>query len=116
MFRAPTVGVFLGVLLFVICMLVGIFGFSAIEGWSLQDALEEISICKGSPLVGRSLEEAAIRQQTGVIIIAIKKTNGDMVFNPEASVDLDKDDILIAIGKDSGLRQLGITCREPAGA
>lgn len=83
----------------------------------LSLALEEVQIEDGSPLVGRSIEQAAIRTEFGIIIVAIKKESGEMVFNPRAAVVLQAHDTLIAIGEERGLKELGRSCRpHPAGA
>lgn len=79
----------------------------------LSLALEEVRIEDGSPLIGRTLESAAIRNRYGVIIVAVKQTSGKMAFNPEAGFVLARGDIVIAIGEDEALRRFGIDCRVP---
>jgi voltage-gated potassium channel len=83
---------------------------------TLSLAMEEITIHSGSFLIGRSLQDAAVRANYGVIIVAIKKPSGEMIFNPVASVILAEEDILIAIGEDDGLKKLVKECRQPAPA
>jgi voltage-gated potassium channel len=49
----------------------------------LELQIEETEIRAGSPLGGRTLKESRIRQELGIIIIvAIKKPDGKMIFNP----------------------------------
>lgn len=52
---------------------------------SLDLRMEEIAICDGSLLIGKSLEESGIRQNYGLIIVAVKKESGKMIFNPLAN-------------------------------
>jgi len=82
----------------------------------LSLVLEEVKVEQGSPLAGQSLKEAGVRNNYGVIIVAIKKTDGDMVFNPVASTSLAEGDILIAMGEKSGLHKLATDCRQPIGS
>lgn len=72
--------------------------------------MEEVTISKDSSLVGNSLEDAQVRTNYGVIIIAIKKPDGEMVFNPQASVVLGEGDIVIAMGEEGALHRLGADC------
>ncbi len=80
---------------------------------TLSLAMEEVTIHSGSYLINRTLENAAVRANYGVIIVAIKKPSGEMIFNPVASVVLAEKDILIAIGEDEGLKKLVKECRQP---
>jgi voltage-gated potassium channel len=73
--------------------------------------LEEVQLVEKSVLVGLSLADAGVRNNYGVIVIAIKKPDGGMLFNPEASEVLSVGDILIAIGEKAGLLRLGDACK-----
>ena len=75
--------------------------------------MEEVTIHGGSYLIDRSLEDAAVRANCGVIVVAIRKPSGEMIFNPVASVVLAEQDILVALGEDKGLRKLVKECRQP---
>ncbi len=68
--------------------------------------IEEVQIAAHSSLAGISLSDSRIRQDLGVIIVAIKKASGQMVFNPAPEVKLEAGDILIAIGDRQHLNQL----------
>jgi len=46
-----------------------------------------------------------------LIIVAIKRASGDMVFNPVASVSLEENDTLIAMGKSAELEKLVEACQ-----
>jgi voltage-gated potassium channel len=81
---------------------------------TLSLTMEEVTIHSDSYLINRSLGDAAVRANYGVIVVAIKKPSGEMVFNPVASVVLAEKDILIALGEDEGLKKLVTECRQPA--
>ncbi len=68
--------------------------------------MEELVVEKGSPLSGMSLEESGIRQKTNVIIVAIRKKEGQMIFNPSSMTKIEDGDILIALGQRDGLKRL----------
>jgi voltage-gated potassium channel len=47
-----------------------------------------------------------VRKETGVIVLAIRKADGQMVFNPPADARITIGDHLIAMGEPQGLRRL----------
>ncbi len=54
----------------------------------------------------RTIEDLRIRRETGVIVLAIRRASGRMIFNPPADTELAGGDYLIAMGEPAGLRQL----------
>jgi voltage-gated potassium channel len=72
----------------------------------LEIQIEEVQIAAGSRLVGVVLKDSQIRQQFGVIIVAIKKGTGKMIFNPPGESVLEAGDILIVLGNVTQLDQL----------
>jgi voltage-gated potassium channel len=72
--------------------------------------MDEIDICDGSPVVGKSLEESEIRQRYGLIIVAVKKDSGQMIFNPMASYVIAQGDKLIALGEDDNVTRFAQVC------
>ncbi len=67
--------------------------------------IEEIVTAFNSPLVGKSLQESRIKQETGTMIVAIKR-NEDIITNPGANDIIEKGDLLIAIGTRPQLARL----------
>jgi voltage-gated potassium channel len=65
--------------------------------------MDELSVSTGSELVGKDLIDSKIRPRFNLIIIAIKKKNGDMVFNPGPKEVIDAGDTLLAVGRKSDL-------------
>jgi voltage-gated potassium channel len=77
---------------------------------SLELRMEEISICKGSPFITQSLEDSGIRKRYGLIIVAVKKDSGKMIFNPMANYIIAEGDRLIAMGEDENVKQFAEAC------
>jgi voltage-gated potassium channel len=69
--------------------------------------MEELRVTDGSFADGKNLIESNIRRTFGVIIVAVKKQNGGMLFNPAAEELLEKGDILVVLGKKDDLARLG---------
>ncbi|MBZ5571001.1 MAG: potassium channel protein [Acidobacteriia bacterium] len=65
----------------------------------------EIEVRQGSVFSGKTVEASRIRQDRGIIILAIKREQG-MHFNPAPEDRIDAGDCLIAMGEPSQLRQL----------
>ena len=74
------------------------------EHFELQ--IEETRIAPISRLVGTTLRDSPIRRDLGVMIVAIKKPSGKMLFNPAHDATLEAGDILIAIGDRPHLDRL----------
>jgi len=68
--------------------------------------MEEICIQERSPFIGKNLLEAGLRRDTGVILVAIKKASGQMVFNPVSTSLLDAMDTLIVLGQPSSIAKI----------
>lgn len=68
--------------------------------------LGEISVMKNSSLQDVSLIESGIRQKLDLIIVAIKKCTGEMIFNPGFDTMIECGDTLIAVGNKKNLLEL----------
>jgi voltage-gated potassium channel len=68
--------------------------------------IEEVRLGEKSQLVGASIESTKLRKELGVIIVAIKKPTGEMVFNPPPETVMAAADILIALGDRAHLDAL----------
>jgi voltage-gated potassium channel len=65
----------------------------------------EVQITSSSPFAGRTVGSSRIRQERGVIILAIKREHG-MHFNPSPDDEIKPGDCLIAMGQPAQLREL----------
>ncbi|MCK4536777.1 MAG: potassium channel protein [Desulfuromonadales bacterium] len=70
---------------------------TASENLELQ--LEEILVSERSSLVGKTLVTSGIRQNMGIIIVGIKRTDDHMVFNPPPHTIIEARSILITLGE-----------------
>ncbi len=68
--------------------------------------MEEIPVSAASDMVGVMLKDSGIRQRFHLIIIAIKKPDGSMLFNPSFEATINIGDTVIAVGEDTNLQQL----------
>jgi voltage-gated potassium channel len=75
--------------------------------------IEETKVGEGSRLVGSNLKDGRLRQDLGVIIVAIKKSNGPMVYNPAGDAIMEAGDTLIALGPRPRLDELEAMARPP---
>ena len=65
----------------------------------------EVPVTPRSPFAGKTIETSRIRQDRGVIILAIKREAG-MHFNPAPDDRIEAGDFLIAMGEPQQLREL----------
>lgn len=68
--------------------------------------MEEIPISPNSPLNGLMLKDSGIRQKYNLIIIAIKKEDDQMLFNPSFEAQLRAGDTVVAVGEPTSLKRL----------
>ncbi len=70
---------------------------------------EELKVREKSGLDGVAIKDSGIRQSFDVIVIAIKKPSGRMVFNPGPEVIMQMGDVLIVLGDRDQLNRLDST-------
>ena len=68
--------------------------------------MEEMPVHPPSDLVNVMLKNSGIRQQFNLIIIAIKKLDGNMLFNPSFETVIEGGDTVIAVGQENNLQKL----------
>jgi voltage-gated potassium channel len=76
--------------------------------------IEEVKVGKGARFAGQTLESSRIRQELGVIVLAIKGEHTAMRFNPPPDEVIHVGDHLIAMGDPEGLRKLEESASEHA--
>lgn len=79
---------------------------SAFGRTDLDLEIEQLRIAAGSTLVAKTLGEAHLGRAYGVIVLAVRRQSGTMLFNPQADVRLEAGDVLIAMGERQKLKQL----------
>ena len=80
----------------------------------LDLGFEQLEVEPVSSFVGRRLSETNIRSQLNIVIVSIRRVNGEIVFNPNAEAVIQAGDMLIAIGSAESLAQLTALARGQA--
>jgi voltage-gated potassium channel len=70
----------------------------------LNVGIEQLLVGDRCPFADKTLAEMQVRRVTGVIVLAIRKPDGKVNFNPSADAKILTGDHLIAIGEPEGLR------------
>ena len=73
---------------------------------TLDFRIEEVAIPPDSPLAGRSLQEAGLRERTGSLVLALRRPDGSFNTNPDPRTTLEVGHVVIAIGTPAGLIDL----------
>jgi len=68
--------------------------------------MEEMPVHPSSRLIDVALQDSGIRKDLDLIIVAVKKAAGDMLFNPSSQTKLGAGDTVIAIGEKKNLEKL----------
>jgi voltage-gated potassium channel len=68
--------------------------------------MEEIPVNPSSSLINLMLKDSGIRQRFNLIIIAIKKPDDSMLFNPSFETVIEAGDTVIAVGQEENLQKL----------
>jgi voltage-gated potassium channel len=69
-------------------------------------SMEEIAVGQTSSLLGVPLKDSGIRQKLDLILVAIKRADGEMLFNPSHDTAILAGDTLIALGLRKNLDAL----------
>jgi voltage-gated potassium channel len=73
---------------------------------SLDLNFEQIKIAPTSDYVGHKLRFTNIRSELDVVVVAVRRADGEMVFNPSGDARIAAHDLLIAIGRAESLQRL----------
>lgn len=79
-------------------------------------AIEQVRVAKTSEMVSKTIKEMQLRKEVGVIVMAVRKESGEMVFNPPAETAVQGGDYLIVMGRPGDLRALETLLAEPHAA
>jgi voltage-gated potassium channel len=82
------------------------------KGIGLDVGIEQVRVPAASEFVSKSLGEMQIRKEMGVIVLAIRKSDGRMLFNPPAEAAIEGGDFLIVMGESANLQRLEQTLAE----
>lgn len=77
----------------------------------LDLAFEELTVDPASRLVGQKLSETNIRSELDIVVVSIRRADGQILFNPSGDAVIGSGDILIAIGHAESLMKLKTLAR-----
>jgi voltage-gated potassium channel len=67
--------------------------------------MEEVPVHPSSRLIDVALQDSGIRQDLDLIIVAVRKPEGEMLFNPSSQTKLQGGDMVVAIGEKQNLER-----------
>jgi len=76
------------------------------EGAATEAGIEQIRIEPGSAFCHRTIKEVEASKGQEVVVLAIRRSSGKMVYNPPDGEELTGGDYLIVMGQPAGLDQL----------
>jgi voltage-gated potassium channel len=76
------------------------------KGLGLDVAIEQVRVAEHSEVVSKSLGQLQVRRDLGVVVLAIRKADSRMEFNPPADAEIQGGDYLIVMGEPANLRKL----------
>ena len=72
----------------------------------LELAFEQLEVEPSSILTGQKLSKTTIRSELDIVVVSIRRSNGQILFNPSGEATIESGDILIAIGHAESLMKL----------
>ena len=69
-------------------------------------SIEQVRVSESSEVVAKTLKDLQVSREFGVIVMAIRKSDGQMLFNPPADTAVQGGDFLIVMGPMHNLRAL----------
>jgi voltage-gated potassium channel len=79
-------------------------------------AIEQVRVAETSVVVGKTIKDMQLGRDFGVIVMAIRKSDGEMIFNPTADTAVATGDHLIVMGRQEKLNTLESLIASPQGA
>ncbi len=73
---------------------------------SLEFRLEEVAVVEGSSLVGKTLRDTHLRDETGALVLALRRRDGSFETNPSPDEVITDGEVIIAIGTQEELQAL----------
>ncbi len=73
---------------------------------SLEFRMQEYDIPDGSPLAGKTLRDADLRQRAGILVLALRRVDGSFTTNPDPDIMIEPHQVLIAVGTNEDLARL----------
>ncbi len=83
-----------------------------VAGQSVMDVIvDEIVIPTNSPMIGKTVMDTEARRRHGLLVVAVKRAEGSMIFNPDTNFTFLQGDVVIVMGKPDDIAR----CRKEYG-
>jgi len=82
----------------------------------LELGFEQLEVQPESRLIDRKLRETVIRSELNIVVVSIRRNDGNIIFNPSGETKILNGDMLVAIGNAESLRRLNELARGRAAA
>ena len=69
-------------------------------------AFEQLEVNHASTLAGKKLSATTIRSELDIVVVSIRRSDGEIFFNPSGEAMIQSGDVLIAIGRAESLMKL----------
>lgn len=73
---------------------------------SLDLVFEEVAVDQRSPYAGRILRETNLLSELSLIVVAIRRKDGELTFHPNGETRIEDGDLLLVIGKAESVQKL----------
>ncbi len=73
-------------------------------------ALDELTLSSQSPLIGSTIGDSHLRSRHGLLVVAIRRAGGELLFNPAAGTSFQRGDAVIAMGKTEDIERFREEC------
>ena len=73
---------------------------------NLDLVFEEVPIYDNENYIGKRLKNTNIARELNLLIVAIRRKEGEMLFHPSAETKIEEGDLLIVIGKAESMQKL----------
>jgi voltage-gated potassium channel len=80
--------------------------FTTTNDFGEDIAIEQVTVGSHTAAVSKTIKEMHLGRDLGVIVMAIRKSDGHMSFNPPADTAMQAGDCLIVMGRQENLRTL----------
>ncbi len=77
-------------------------------GKDLDIAIEEVIVPEGSILDGVILRDSGLKDKLNLMVVAVKKPDKSILFNPSANTKIEEGNILVLIGDKANLAKLDL--------
>jgi len=73
---------------------------------SIEFRMREFEIPADSPIAGKTLRQANLREESGALVLALRAPGGSFTTNPTGDTRLQPDHVIIAVGTDEDFARL----------